>query len=101
MNTHHKIGWGILALAIALLLAVTGCSDGKKEKLMFADCPIVVQKAFDNHAGALPFSEIKRETKKDGRVIYEAKAKKADGKEVKIKVAADGALIKFEIEDKD
>ena len=88
-------------MAMALVLATTGYASDKKEKLLFADCPIIVQKSFDNYASGFQISEVKKETKKDGRVIYEAKAVKADGKKVEIKVAADGALIKFELEDKD
>ena len=88
-------------MAMAIVLVATSCASDKKEKIAFADCPIVVQKAFDNSASGLQFSEVKKETKKDGRVTYSAKAGKPDGKKVEIKVSADGALIKFEIEDKD
>ena len=36
-----------------------------------------------------------------GLVVYEAKGKKADGKEIKIKVTADGSLVEFKSEQAD
>ena len=96
MCTHKKIGAGLLALAIGLALAVSGCTEGKKEvALKFADCPAAVQKTIIDHAGGVQFPEVDKETKKDGRVVYEAKGKRADGKKIEIKVAADGSLVGF------
>ncbi|MEI6107766.1 MAG: hypothetical protein WCR49_12230, partial [Opitutae bacterium] len=38
MNAQKQIGSGLLALAIGLALAVSGCTEGKKEvTLKFAD----------------------------------------------------------------
>jgi hypothetical protein len=102
MRPRKQIGSGLLALVIGLVLAVPGCTQGKKEiGLKFADCPAAVQKTIIDHAGAVQFPEVDKETKKDGRVIYEAKGKKADGKEIKIKVAADGHLVEFKDEEGD
>ena len=79
-----------------LVLAAPGCTGSKEEiGLKFADCPAVVQKTITDHAGGVQFPEVEKETKKDGRVVYEAKGKKADGKEIEIKVAADGRLVEF------
>jgi len=100
MRTRKQIGSGLLALAIGMVLAVSGCTGGKKEiTLKFADCPAAVQKTIIDHAGGVQFPEVDQETKKDGRVVYEAKGKKADGKKIEIKVAADGRLVGFESED--
>ena len=96
MCTHKKIGAGLLALAIGLALAMAGCTESKKEvALKFADCPAAVQKTIIDHAGGIQFPEVDKETKKDGRVVYEAKGKRADGKKIEIKVAADGSLVGF------
>ena len=87
-------------LVIGILVAAPGCNESKKEaSLKFADCPAAVQKTIIDHAGGIQFPEVDKESKKDGRVVYEAKAKKADGKEIKIKVAGDGRLIEFKDED--
>ena len=100
MHPRKQIGSGLLTLVIGLVLAVPGCSDGKKEVgLKFADCPAAVQKTIIDHAGGVQFPAVDKETKKDGRVVYEAKGKKADGKEIEIKVAADGRLVEFKDED--
>jgi len=97
MHAQKQIGSGLLAMAIGLALAVSGCTEGKKEvTLKFADCPAVVQKTI-----LVQFSEVDKETKKDGRVVYEAKGKRADGKKIEIKVAADGSLVGFENGDDD
>ena len=96
MCTHKKIDAGLLALAIGLALAMVGCTESKKEvALKFADCPAAVQKTIIDHAGGIQFPEVDKETKKDGRVVYEAKGKRADGKKIEIKVAADGGLVGF------
>ena len=99
MLTQKQIGSGLLALAIGLTLAMSGCTEGKKEAaLKFANCPAAVQKTIIDHAGGVQFPEVDKETKKDGRVVYGAKGKKADGKEIEIKVAADGRLVEFKDE---
>ena len=102
MLTQRKLGSALLALTIGVALAVTGyCGDKSDSKVKFEDCPAAVQKTITDHAGGVQFSKIEKETKKDGRIIYEAKAKKADGKKIEIKVAADGTLVELKNEDKD
>jgi hypothetical protein len=102
MRTRKQIGFGLIALAIGLVIAVSGCTGGKKEiSIRFADCPAAVQKTITDYAGGVQFPEVEKETKKDGRVVYEAEAKKDDGKKIKIKVAADGRLIGLKNEDGD
>ncbi len=100
MNSRKPIGSGLFTLVFGLILATPGCDEGKHEAgLKFSDCPTAVQKTIIDHAGGIQFSGIDKESKKDGRVVYEAKAKKADGKEIKIKVAGDGRLVEFKDED--
>ncbi len=99
MNLQKKLGAGLLALVIGLALTAAGCGEGEKEiTLKFADCPAAVQKTILDFAGGVQFPEVDRETKKSGRVVYEAKGKKADGKKIEIKVAADGSLVGLENE---
>ncbi|MDP1580406.1 MAG: hypothetical protein Q8M02_09015 [Candidatus Didemnitutus sp.] len=94
MRTRKQIGSGLLSLVIGLALA--GCTEGEKEvTLKFADCPAAVQKTIMDHAGGVQFTEVDKETGKDGRIVYEAEGKTADGKKIKIKVAADGKLVGF------
>ena len=102
MRTRRQIGLGLFSLAIGLAIAVSGCSEGKKKvSVRFADCPAAVQKTIIDNAGGVQFSEVEKETKKDGRVVYEAEAKKDDGKKIEIKVAADGHLVGLKSEDGD
>ncbi len=102
MHIRKQIVSGLLALAIGLALAMSGCTEGKKEvTLKFADCPAAVQKTIMDHASGVQFPEVDQETKKNGRVVYEAKGKKADGKKIEIKVAVDGSLIEFKSESDD
>ena len=94
MHTRKQIGAGILALVLGLVLA--GCSGGKKEvTVKFADCPAAVRNTIINHSEGVIFAEVDRETKADGRIIYEAKGQKADGSKIEVKVALDGRLVEF------
>jgi len=91
---------GALALATGLTLAAIGCSGEKKEvSLNFADCPAAVQKTITDLANGVAFPMVSAESKQDGIVVYEAKAKSADGKKIEIKVAADGHLLEFKTKD--
>jgi len=102
MRIRKQIGPGLLTLAIGLVLAMSSCTEGKKEvALKFADCPAAVQKTIMDHASGVQFSEVEKETQKDGRVVYAAKGKKADGQKIEIKVAADGSLVEFKNKDRD
>jgi len=62
--------------------------------------PPEVAKTIRAEAGDNQITEIEEETK-NGVTVYEAEWRTADGKEVEIKVAADGTLLKKEIEDDD
>ena len=86
-------------MIIGLALATSGCTGGEHEMaLKFADCPAAVQRTIIAHADGVMFPEVDRETKKGGRVVFEAKGKKPDGTKIEIKVAADGHLVEFKSE---
>ncbi len=102
MRTQKQIGSGLLALGLGLALAMSGCTGGEKEvTVKFVDCPPAVQKAIIDHAEGVKIYEVDRETKPGGRVVYEAKGKKAGGGKIEIKVAADGQLLEFKSEVED
>lgn len=104
MHTRNYNGSGQLALAVGLAMVMlgTGCTEEKKEvALKFSECPAAVQKTIIDHANGVQFAEVKKETKKDGRIIYEAKGKKTDGEKIEIKVGDDGHLTEFKSEESD
>jgi len=98
MLAQMKVGLVAAAVALALALpAVAGEKEGKKkEEIKLNDCPAAVQQTIKDNAAGGEILEVEKVTKKDGTVVYEAEVKKADGKKVDIKVAADGKLIKVE-----
>jgi len=91
-----KVGW--VAAVVALALALPAHAEGKKKKedVKLADCPAAVQQTIKDNAGGGEILEVEKATKKDGTVVYEAEVKKADGKKVDVKVAADGKLLQVE-----
>jgi len=68
-------------------------------KLTLDQVPPAVKAAILAEAGNNPIKEIEAETK-DGKTVYEAEWI-ADGKEIELKVAADGKILKKEVEDAD
>ncbi len=102
MRTQKRIGLGWLAVASGVALAMSSCSDANKDRdIKFTDCPPAVQKAIVNFAGDVSFSTVERETRKGGRILYEAKGKRPDGMKVEIKVAGDGSLVEFKSDQAD
>jgi len=104
MLTRVKVG--LVAGTVVLVLALPALAEGKegkegkkKEEIKLADCPAAVQQTIKDNAGGGEILEVEKATKKDGTVVYEAEVKKADGKKVDIKVAADGKLIEVEADD--
>ena len=96
MKAQKHLCSGLLAV-VGLIVVMSGCATGKEEvSVKFSDCPAAVQKTITEYAGGVQFPEVDKETKKDGRVVYEAKGKRADGKKMEIKVAPDGHLVGLE-----
>jgi hypothetical protein len=94
MHSSIKISSVLLALTAGLLLAVSGCK--KETTLQFSECPVVVQNALTTNMPGVTFTKVEQETKSGGIVIYEAKGKQADGKEIEVKVTGDGSLVKID-----
>jgi len=86
--------------SVAIWAWADGCKGEKTEKKVTIDqVPELPRKTILKEAGSNKITEIEEETK-DGVITYEAEWK-VDGKEIEIKVAADGKLLKKEIEDGD
>lgn len=95
MKMSIQLKTTFLCGGVALALLVPALAGEKnKDHIKLADCPAAVQQTIKDNAGGGEVKEVEKTTKKDGTVVYEADAKKSDGKKVEIKVAADGKLIK-------
>ena len=92
------------ALAAGLLVGLglpAPAKAGEDEKTMdWKDLPPAVQATITANANGGTVTEVESETKK-GKVVYEADVKTAGKKEIEIKVAADGTLIKVKAGDED
>jgi len=73
--------------------------DGDEEEVTLKQVPEAVRKTILKAAGKHKIEEIERETK-NGKTVYEAEWREGD-KEVEIKVAPNGKLLKREVEDAD
>ena len=94
---------GLVAVLVGLLVTLSATAEqGKKtEKDVTLDqVPAAVKETIVKEAGANKITEIE-EVSADGKVVYYEAEWKADGKEIEIKVAPDGKLLKKEIEDDD
>ena len=89
VSTPFVLGWGPQAAEPVTERDVT-----------IDQVPAAVKATILKEAGDNTITEIEEETK-DGVTVYEAEWLNADGKEVEIKVAADGTLLKTEIDDDD
>ncbi|MBN1345496.1 MAG: PepSY-like domain-containing protein [Phycisphaerae bacterium] len=95
-----RIRWTVLAIASVVCLGAVGITvlakDADEEKVSLDQVPPAVKATILKEAQGGTIQEIERETKK-GKTVYEAEVM-IGGKEVEIKVAPDGTLIKKEIE---
>ena len=93
----------LLMLGVVGLLAVLCCGGccalkEKDEVVTLDQVPAAVKATILEAAKDAKIEKIEKEDE-DGKVIYEAECKMADGKEMEIKVDASGKLISKEIED--
>lgn len=94
MYSSTKTSSVLLALMTGLLLTISGCK--KEITMQFSECPVIVQNALTTNMPGVTFTKVEQETQSGGIVIYEAKGKQADGKEVEVKVTGDGSLVKID-----
>jgi uncharacterized membrane protein YkoI len=73
--------------------------DEDEEEVSLDDVPEAVKETILREAGDAEIEELVKETE-DGQTVYEAEFK-ANGQEIEIEVAEDGALLEREIEDDD
>jgi len=91
----------LLVAGLLAGLAIPALANENEQTVAWADVPSVVQKTITANANGSTVAKVESETEK-GATTYEAKVKAADGSKTKIKVAADGSLIKAKAdEDKD
>ncbi len=97
----RRVQLALVGLALVVGVAVTGLANGDEdeEKVSIDQVPAAVKATILKEAGGATIKEIERETK-NGKTAYEAEWV-ADGKEIEIKVAPDGALLKREVEEED
>ena len=89
--------FAVLTWSTVAILAGDGKGKGKDEKTVTIDqVPAAVKAAILKEAGDNKIKEIEEKTKGDQK-IYEA-AWIADGKEVEIKLSADGTVLKKKVE---
>lgn len=95
----------LLSLSTGLTVA-TGCTmpgeeeEASETQLALADVPSAVQATITKEAGNGKINEVEKETRKDGKVVYEAEVM-IDGKEHDILVAEDGTLLGKEADDEE
>jgi uncharacterized membrane protein YkoI len=99
---RHAICWlmvgmlGLGMLAVSAGPAAAGEKAGKEEKVSLNEVPEAARNTILHEAAGHKVREIEKETG-NGRTVYEAEWK-VDGKEVEVKVAADGKLLEREME---
>lgn len=95
MNSSTKLSVIVLSSAIAL----SACSDKSNEvEVPLSEVPANIITTVQNTLPGISLSEAEKETK-DDTVIYELEGKLINGKEYEIEIAADGTIIKIELED--
>lgn len=95
MNSSTKLSVIVLSSAIAL----SACSDKSNEvEVPLSEVPANIIATVQNTLPGISLSEAEKETK-DDTVIYELEGKLINGKEYEIEIAADGTIIKIELED--
>jgi len=95
INTRFKIS----ALALLSAFTLSACFDKSDEiDIPVSEVPANIITIVQNTLPGITLSEAEKETKND-TVIYELEGKLINGKEYEIKIAADGTIIKIELDD--
>ena len=92
--SHLKTGAAGLCLGLAV--ALTGCarSETSEKETKLSDCPPAVQQTLRQYAEGGKIERIKKEFE-EGKTVYEAKIKTADGKKMEVEVTPDGKVVKL------
>ena len=93
----HKLATLLLAGALGLggwaqALAEENEGGHEHQSVTMADLPAAVQSTFKREAKGGQIEELRKETRKDGKVIYEAEIVK-NGKGTDIEVSAEGKVL--------
>lgn len=95
MNSSTKLS----VIALSSAIALSACSDKSNEvEVPLSEVPANIITTVQNTLPGISLSEAEKETK-DDTVIYELEGKLINGKEYEIEIAADGTIIKIELED--
>jgi uncharacterized membrane protein YkoI len=100
MKVINSTKIALITLGLSAALAASGLTkehkekeEGDEQKVEMNALPASVQSTIQAKAKGGSVTELEKETK-NGAVVYEAKVKASDGKMTKIKVSADGKLLK-------
>lgn len=94
-SAYLKITATLLFSAITL----TACTGKSSEiEIPVSEVPAKIVSIVQNALPGITLTEAEKETR-DETVIYELEGKLINGKEYEIKIAADGTIIKIELED--
>jgi len=98
---HWVLAAAVACLCVAFVIPALADKGTKKEKNVTIDqVPEAVKATILKEAGDNKIEEIE-EVSVDGKVVYYEAEWKTGGKEIEIKVAPDGKLLKKKVEDDD
>lgn len=83
---------GLLATSAPCLRAAEEEDEGKEVKIKFSECPPAVQKTLMRESFGAKITSVDKETRKDGKVVYEADVM-IDDTNYEIQVSPQGKLI--------
>ncbi len=95
----RKLGWIALSLLVAGFAIEALCED-KEEAISIEQLPAAVRTALEAKTAGCTIVEIEKESE-DGKVVYEAEYKTADGKKCEIELSEDGTILEEEDADED
>lgn len=101
MNTINNLNTRLKLSAIAILstAALTACFDKSDEvDIPVSEVPANIITIVQNTLPGISLTEAEK-CVKDDSVVYELEGKLINDKEYEIKIAADGTIIKIELED--
>lgn len=83
---------GLLATSAPCMRAAEEEDEGKEVKIKFTECPPAVQKTLMRESFGAKITSVDKETRKDGKVVYEADVM-IDDTNYEIQVSPEGKLI--------